>query len=73
MAPRAALTLVMVAPVVPAVSTEVAAPARSLDLNMAASAQGAALAPPGGPPAGQPQQPGQRRRWERARITERPR
>jgi hypothetical protein len=83
--PRAALTLVVVAPVVPAATADVAPPARSLDLNMAATAQPAAAtgqpaaasrrSAPVTPPAGQPPaaQPGQRRRWERARITERPR
>jgi hypothetical protein len=79
--PRAALTLVVVAPVIPAASAEVAPPARSLDLNMAATArragatgqpaaatgQSAAVAPPGGQPLSSPR--GQRR-WERARITE---
>lgn len=72
--PRAALSLVMVAPLVPAASTELAPPARSLDLNMAATAQRAASASPADTPADQPQpsQDGQRRRWERARIIERP-
>ena len=82
--PRAALTLIVVAPVVPAATADVAPPARSLDLNMAATAQragttgqqgaaaeqGAAVTPPAGQPLSA--QPGQRRRWERARITERP-
>jgi Pvc16 N-terminal domain len=72
--PRAALTLVVVAPVVPAAIVGVAPPARSLDLNMAATVPGSAVAPPGSAPGGQPlpSGPGQRRRWERARITERP-
>lgn len=74
--PRAALTLVMLAPLVPAASTELAPPARSLDLNVAATARRGVVAPPGSgdTPTGQPSPPrdGQRRRWERARITERP-
>jgi hypothetical protein len=73
--PRAALTLLMVAPLVPAATAEAAPPARSLDLNMAATARPAAVThPPGETPAGQPSpsQQGQPRRWERARITERP-
>jgi hypothetical protein len=94
--PRAALTLVMVAPVIPAASADVAPAARSLDLNMAASAGGAAAAARGagaaareagaaatahgaaaprqaGAPEGQPPLPPRgQRRWERARITERP-
>jgi len=72
--PRAALTLVMLAPLVPVATAEIAPPARSLDLNMAATARRAAVTPPGEAPGGQPSpsQPGQRRRWERARITERP-
>jgi hypothetical protein len=81
--PRAALTLVLVAPVIPAAFAEVAPPARSIDLNMAPTARraGATGQPPGAteqsapvaPPDGQPL-PSQRgqRRWERARITERP-
>jgi Pvc16 N-terminal domain len=75
--PRAALTLIVVAPLVPAATADVAPPARSLDLNVAATAQragaterGTAVTPPSGQPL--PAQPGQRRRWERARITERP-
>ena len=75
--PRAALTLIVVAPVVPAATADVAPPARSLDLNLAATAQRAGATGQSGaatPPAGQPRPapPGQRRRWERARITERP-
>jgi hypothetical protein len=72
--PRAALTLVVVAPVIPAASADVAPPARSLDLNMAATTRGAAVTPPASAPDGQPLPAprGQRRRWERARITERP-
>lgn len=86
--PRAALTLVVVAPVIPAPSTDVAPPARSLDLNVAATARGTAVPPagstpgsapgsapgsgPGAAPGAQPPPSprGQRRRWERARITE---
>jgi hypothetical protein len=67
--PRAALTLVMLAPLVPAATAEIAPPARSLDLNVAATARRAPVPPPAGQPS--PSQPGQRR-WERARITERP-
>jgi hypothetical protein len=82
--PRAALTLVVVAPLIPAVSAELAPPARSIDLNLAPTARRAAATgqPPAAaerstavtPPDGQPL-PSQRgqRRWERARITERPR
>jgi hypothetical protein len=94
--PRAALTLVVVAPVVPVPTADVAPPARSLDLNAAAMARGTAAAAAGtasGTPSGtapgtasgtapgnasatapgaEPER-GQRRRWERARITERPR
>ena len=82
--PRAALALVVVAPLVPAPRAELAPPVRSLDLDMAVLA-----APPGQQPPeqqspqqqspqqqpskDQPPRPGQRgpqRRWERARITE---
>jgi Pvc16 N-terminal domain len=55
--PRAALTVVLVAPVLPA-RTDLAPPARRLDLGVAAAV-------PVPPP------PVPRRRWERARITER--
>jgi Pvc16 N-terminal domain len=78
--PRAALTLVLVAPVIPAAIAEVAPPARSIDLNMAPTVRRAGT--PGQPveaterstpPDGQPQPPPRgQRRWERARITERP-
>jgi len=80
--PRAALALVLVAPVIPAAIVEVAPPARSIDLNMAPTARraGATGQPPGAagqsapvaPPDGQPPSPRGQRRWERARITERP-
>lgn len=72
--PRAALTLVVVAPVIPAATAEVAPPARSLDLNLAPTARRAAPAAPPAAPAEQGSQPPPRgqRRWERARITERP-
>jgi Pvc16 N-terminal domain len=71
--PRAALTLVLVAPVVPAASADAAPPARSLDLNAAATVRRTAVPVPGSAPAEEPpSQHGQRRRWERARITELP-
>lgn len=59
--PRAALTMVLVAPVLPAPRTDLAPLARGLHLGTAAI-----TAPPApqGPPS-------PRRRWERARITER--
>ena len=65
--PRAALTLVLVAPLIPAPRIDVAPPARSLDLNMAAMAESADDQP--GPSRGGPDRRPQRR-WERARITE---
>lgn len=75
--PRAALPLVLVAPLIPAPRTDVAPPAHSIDLNMAA------LAEPAGASGDQRQSTGDRRpqrsgklkpqrRWERARITEHP-
>lgn len=68
--PRAALILAMVAPVIPAASTDVAPPARSIDLDMTSTARtppapSKSLTPS---PAGR----GTLRRWERTRITERP-
>jgi hypothetical protein len=75
--PRAALTLAMVAPVLPAPSTDVAPPARSIDLGMTASAQAppAPVAQPSAPSKPSSTSPSGRttlRRWERTRITERP-
>jgi hypothetical protein len=66
--PRAALALVLIAPLIPTPRTDVAPPARSLDLDMAVMARSAddQPGPSGGGPDHRPQ-----RRWERARITER--
>jgi len=65
--PRAALALVLVVPLIPAPRTDLAPPARSLDLNMAVMAR-SADDQPGPSPGGPDRRP--QRRWERARITE---
>jgi hypothetical protein len=70
--PRAALVLALVAPLIPAPRTDVAPPARSLDLDttlIARPADNQTVLLPGQPDRGPGGGP--RRRWERARITER--
>jgi Pvc16 N-terminal domain len=62
--PRAALALILMAPLIPAARSDVAPPARSIDLDVAALPVSSGE---------EPQPPGERRthrRWERARITE---
>jgi hypothetical protein len=74
--PRAALTLILIAPLRPAARTDVAPAARSLDLNTTATAPttGPATGPATGPDrraiGGPSQAPRAQRRWERTRITE---
>jgi Pvc16 N-terminal domain len=66
--PRAALTMVLVAPLVPAARTDVAPSARSLDLDMTVMTGSAGDQPVS--PRGRLDR-GPQRRWESARITER--
>lgn len=72
--PRAALALILVAPLIPAPRTDVAPPARSIELDVAALAEQSGDQPQR-PGDLRPPRPGERRpqhRWERARITEHP-